>query len=72
VLKNAIKTANLKLILHTESSIEAINEKRLLENYALTHQQRMKIAFELMKLSFLFKKDVLKRPNSNGITLRLK
>ncbi len=50
-----------KVILHTSSNLDAINERRLKEIFALTHQQRLKKAFELMKLSLLFKNGALKK-----------
>lgn len=61
-----------KLILHTTADLEAINERRLNENVALTHQQRLKKAFELMKLSLLFKNDAIKKPQAKGIVLKFK
>lgn len=59
-----------KLILHTEANVDSINERRLCESFALTHGERMKKAFELMKLSLLFKKNSIKKPLGKGIVLK--
>lgn len=59
-----------KLILHTEANIDSINDRRLSESFALTHRERMKKAFELMKLALLFKKNPIKNPQGKGIVLK--
>jgi len=60
-----------KLILHTEPNSEAIRERRLREDFALSHQERMKKAFNLMRLSLLFKKGSIKAPQGKGILLKM-
>jgi len=59
-----------KLIIHKEANPETINERRLFENFALTHAERMKKAFQLMKLSLLFKNGAIKKPQAKGIVLK--
>ena len=59
-----------KLILHTDANVDSINERRLFENFALTHTERMKKAFQLMKLSLLFKNGAIKKPQAKGIVLK--
>ncbi|MES2591690.1 MAG: hypothetical protein V4608_07385 [Bacteroidota bacterium] len=59
-----------KLILHANADVEAINERRLQENFNLTYQERMKRAFDLMKLSFLLKEGEIKKPQAKGIVLK--
>ncbi|MFN5182080.1 MAG: hypothetical protein ACK5D5_03540 [Bacteroidota bacterium] len=61
-----------KLILHNTANLEAIKERRLMENLALTPEQRMKKAFQLMAMSAKFKNGVLKEPQGKGIVLRRK
>ena len=61
-----------KLILHTIPDLNAINERRMQENFSFTYQERMKKAFELMRLSLLFKKGVIKEPTKKGIFLKFK
>ncbi len=61
-----------KLILHTNPDLNAINERRLQENFALTPQERLKKAFELMRLSLLFKNGVIKKPQGKGVVLKFK
>ncbi|MFY9307780.1 MAG: hypothetical protein WAQ28_01905 [Bacteroidia bacterium] len=61
-----------KLILHTRPDLDAIKERRLQENLALTHQERLKKAFELMRLSLLFKNGVIKKPQGKGFVLKFK
>ncbi|MFN5460502.1 MAG: hypothetical protein ACK5AY_11390 [Bacteroidota bacterium] len=61
-----------KLILHNTANLEAIKERRLIENLALTPEQRMKKAFQLMAMSAKFKNGVLKEPQGKGIVLRRK
>ena len=62
----------MKLILHTEPNPENISERRLLENFALSYNERMKKAFDLMKLSLMFKNGPLKSPQAKGIVLKMK
>jgi hypothetical protein len=45
-----------KIIIHNNLSVDEINEKRLFEDFSMSHKQRMNKAFELMKLSILFSK----------------
>ncbi len=59
-----------KLILHTTADSNKINERRLLEDFALNHNERINKAFELMKLSLLFKNDSIKKPQGKGIVLK--
>lgn len=61
-----------KLILHNTANLEAIKERRLMENLALTPEQRMKKAFQLMAIAAKFKNGVLKEPQGKGIVLRRK
>ncbi len=61
-----------KLILHTNADVAAIIERRMQEDFALTYQERLKKAFELMRLSLLFKKDAIKKPANKGIVLKFK
>jgi hypothetical protein len=60
-----------KLILHsTPQSREEIEERRLLENLALTPEQRIEKMYRLMELSLMFKKGPIKEPQGKGIVLR--
>lgn len=43
-----------RIILHKDLSNEALNEKRLLEDFQGSYEERMHKAFQLMKLSLLF------------------
>jgi hypothetical protein len=43
-----------RIILHNNSTNEAVNEMRLLEDFKLSHEKRMIKAFQLMKLSLMF------------------
>lgn len=61
-----------KLILHTEANVEGIRERRMQEDFALSYSERMKKAFELMKLSLLFKSTSIKQPKARGIVLKFK
>lgn len=61
-----------KIILHTNTDVEAINERRLQENFALSYDERMKKAFQLMRLSLLFKNGAIKKPQAKGIVLKFK
>jgi hypothetical protein len=61
-----------KLILHNKANVEAIKERRLMENLSLTPEQRMKKAFQLMAMSAKFKNGVLKEPQGKGIVLKRK
>jgi hypothetical protein len=45
-----------KIIIHKHLSVEEINEQRLLDDFSMSHKQRMNKAFELMRLSMLFSK----------------
>lgn len=44
-----------KLILHSQSNLNNIAERRLLEDFALLKQERLNKAFRLMKLALMFK-----------------
>lgn len=59
-----------KLILHTKAEPEKIIERRLLEDFSLTHMERIVKAFELMKLSLIFKNNTIKKPQGKGIVLK--
>ena len=59
-----------KLILHTKADLNKVNERRLLEDFSLTPKERINKAFELMKLSLLFKKNPIKKPQGKGIVLK--
>lgn len=61
-----------KLILHTNPDIDAIKERRLRENFALTPEERLKKAFKLMRLALLFKNGPIKKPAGKGIVLKFK
>jgi hypothetical protein len=61
-----------KLIIHTTADLDAIDERRLQENFALTPEERIQKAFQLMKLSLLFKKETLKKPQGKGVVLKFK
>lgn len=61
-----------KLILHTRPDLDAIKERRLRENFALTPEERLKKAFKLMRLSLLFKNGPIKEPAGKGIILKFK
>ena len=61
-----------KLILHTFSDLESINERRLHENFSLSKTERMKKAFQLMAISASLKNDFLKQPQGLGILLKKK
>jgi hypothetical protein len=60
-----------KVIIHTHPDLEAIEERRLMENLLLSPNERMKRAFELMSLSILFSKNkILKSPQGLGTILK--
>jgi len=59
-----------KLILHSEADVDAINERRLNESMSLTHQERIRKAFQLMRLSILFKNGAIKKPQGKGVVLK--
>ena len=61
-----------KLILHTSSDLSAIEERRLRENFALSHKERMKKAFALIALAAKFKNGVLREPQGLGVVLKRK
>ena len=62
-----------KLILHTQGETsESIADRRRCENLALTPEQRIKKAFELMLLSSLFKNGPIKKPLGLGVVLKRK
>ncbi len=42
------------IIIHTNLTVEQINEQRLFEDFKLTHKERMNKAFKLMRLSIFF------------------
>ena len=43
-----------QIIIHNNLTIEELNEKRLFDDFKLTHKERMNKAFKLMRLSILF------------------
>ncbi len=43
-----------KIIIHKDLTVEELNEKRLFDDFKLTHKERMNKAFKLMKLALLF------------------
>jgi hypothetical protein len=43
-----------KIIIHKNATVEEINEKRLFEDFNLSHKERMIKAFKLMRLAILF------------------
>ena len=57
-----------KIIIQNEN-LEAVNELRLLEDFKLSHTQRMEKAFKLMRLSILFS-NVDKTSFKKGIILK--
>jgi hypothetical protein len=60
-----------KLILHQKPlTPDEIRERRLLENLALTPQERIHNMFELMQLSIMLKGGPLKKPQGLGIVLK--
>ncbi len=61
-----------RLILHKNTVTEHVNERRLKDFYAMDFQERMKKAFQLMRLSLLFKNTTLKQPQAKGIVLKFK
>lgn len=61
-----------KLILHNNQSLEEINNRRLLENFALTPEQRIKKMFELIKMSIHLKGNHASKRVHNGIILNFK
>lgn len=62
-----------KIILHPEGeSLEAIAERRLLENAMRTPEERFDKIFEMMELAALFKKGPIKEPQGLGIVLKRK
>ena len=62
-----------KLILHPETkTLSEIDERRMQEDFALSKKERMKKAFQLMRLSILFKETEIKLPLSKGLVLKYK
>lgn len=60
-----------KLILYNHPlTPDEIRERRLLENLALTPQERLHNMFELMQLSIMLKGAPLKQPQGLGIVLK--
>ena len=55
-----------------ETPREQIEAERLPRTLALSPNERMHIAFELMALSLAFKKGPIKEPQGKGIVLRKK
>ena len=59
-----------KIVIHTNLTNEEVSDLRLKKNFKLSYQERMRKAFDLMKLSILFsKKDKIifkKRIRING------
>ncbi len=45
-----------KIVIHTNLTNEEVSDLRLKKNFKLSYQERMRKAFELMKLSILFSK----------------
>ncbi len=43
-----------RIIIHKNLTVEELNEKRLLENFNLTYEERIKKAFDLMKVALMF------------------
>lgn len=43
-----------QIIIHNNLTIKQLNEKRLLNDFKLTHRERMNKAFQLMRLAILF------------------
>jgi hypothetical protein len=61
---------SMKIIVHKEADLEKIAEKRLEENFLLSHDNRIKKAFQLMKLSLMFKNESIKKPQGKGLLLK--
>jgi hypothetical protein len=55
------------IIIHHHLSPEAVNEKRLADNFKLSHRERVDKAFRLMRLSKLFS---TKKEFKKGIIIR--
>ena len=43
-----------QIIIHSNLTTEQLNEKRLFDDFKLTHKERIKKAFQLMRLAILF------------------
>lgn len=43
-----------KIIIHNNLTVEEINEKRLFEDFKLSHKERISKAFKLMQLAIMF------------------
>ncbi len=43
-----------KIIIHKGLTVDEINDQRLFEDFKLTHRERMKKAFKLMRLAIMF------------------
>jgi hypothetical protein len=63
-----IKMATLHL--HTKEDVENVNDRRLSEMLLLTPNERMKKAFQLMRLALLFKNEPIKKVQGKGIVLK--
>jgi hypothetical protein len=60
-----------RLIIHQiPLTRDEIEEKRLIENLALSPQERMHKMFELMQLSMMLKNGPLKSPRGLGVILK--
>ena len=46
-----------RIVIHQNKTKEEVEETRLRENFALSHEERVKKMFDLMRLGLLFKKD---------------
>jgi hypothetical protein len=57
-----------RIIIHNDLTLEEINEKRLFEDFNLTHKERMNKAFKLMRLSIMFSKN--KPSFKKGISIK--
>ena len=56
VVENLFRYKMAHIIIHPASTVEELNEKRLWDDFNLTHEERMKKAFKLMRLAILFSK----------------
>jgi hypothetical protein len=60
----------MKIILNKEPNPQAIINRRVQEDLALSPSERLQKAFRLMRLSLLFKKGPIKEPQKKGIVLQ--
>jgi hypothetical protein len=61
-----------KLILHSQPNLNNIAERRLLEDFALSKEERLYKAFHLMKLALLFKNKTKNEALHKGIVLKFR